>query len=357
MTFSPSQVQVGTTPAPIWGARAPGTSILIYNPDASNTVSVGGQSGISVGASNTLPLGPGQSVSLDGGDAIYACAPTGTAATVVIPGGAAFFLGLTAGNGQLALASIRSPDYVEGVSGWQMTRSGNLQANSATIRNGEIISGTQLYYSTNPGELGTLIFSISATSGTDPYGNDYYIGAVSYNGSHITTLIEGRIELVNEPGGAGFGIGADFGGDLTIFPLTVTSGNILLQAPVTATSGTPASPTLITTDTWHVAALAGSWTATQDLEYSLTSDGMVQLSGELVIPSSPADPATITTITGTAYHPGRTEHLIALENGGTPYVGTPHVCEVSTSGVVTVYGTLTAGSTLRIFGRYPLGTT
>src|SRR5438105_13955485 len=110
MPFTPSQVQVTTSPRPIWPGQG-GASILVYNPDAVNTVYLGGVSGISVGASNTLPLGPGQSVSLDGTHPIYACAPAGTAATVVIPGGAAFFLGLTQAQGQLAIDSLRSPNF------------------------------------------------------------------------------------------------------------------------------------------------------------------------------------------------------------------------------------------------------
>lgn len=163
MTFNPSQVKVTPAPAVIWGGRGDGGSILVYNPDPSNTVYVSGNSGITVGASNTLPLGPGQSVSLGDSDAIYACALAGTAPVIVIPGGAAFFLGLTQAQGQLALASIRSPDFVHGATGWSINKDGSAEFHDIIIPAGS--GGTVVTFgATAPGSpnVGDVWYNTSA---------------------------------------------------------------------------------------------------------------------------------------------------------------------------------------------------
>jgi hypothetical protein len=65
------------------------------------------------------------------------------------------------------------------VRGWQLTRAGHLEANDAVIRGGIIIGGTSLDYNGAPA-AGNLIMSDSATSGTDPYGNQYIGGLTTY---------------------------------------------------------------------------------------------------------------------------------------------------------------------------------
>lgn len=109
-------------------------------------------------------------------------------------------------------------------------------------------------------------------------------------------------------------------------------------------------------ETWHTAALSGSWTAVQAFEYALMPDNTVQVSAELTVPSTIVASSVLTTLSS-GYWPARTEHILGLENAGTPFTGIVHVVEVSTSGVVTVFGTVTSANTLRVFGRYPLGTT
>lgn len=181
MAFTPSQVQLSPSVKPIWGGQA-GASLLIYNPDAANTVYLGGVSGISVGALNTLPLGPGQSVVIDGSQAIYGTAPTGTAATVVIPGGAAFFLGLTQAQGALAIASIHSPNFAPGVAGWSFNKDGTFQATGGTI-----VGGNEYWYN-GPAGPGTLAFSIAGAPTVDQYGNSVLAGYVGYQATSAMQL-------------------------------------------------------------------------------------------------------------------------------------------------------------------------
>jgi len=97
MPYAPSQVQLGPVPVNIWGG-ANGVSVLVVNQDTINTVTVAYNTNITVGALNAVSLGPGQSVSLDGSERIYACAPAGSAPLAIIPGGSSFFQPTTLSN-------------------------------------------------------------------------------------------------------------------------------------------------------------------------------------------------------------------------------------------------------------------
>jgi len=80
----------------------------------------------------------------------------------------------------LRRAAIQSPNFVTTVSGWSINQDGSAEFNNVTIRNGQVISGTQLYYSSLPPVSGNLIASISTVSGTDSAGNAYLPGIVTY---------------------------------------------------------------------------------------------------------------------------------------------------------------------------------
>lgn len=66
--------------------------MLYSNPDASKTVYLGYVNAIKINGVNTIPLGPGQAIPIDGGTPVWAIGTTGTAATVVVPGGSNLFL-------------------------------------------------------------------------------------------------------------------------------------------------------------------------------------------------------------------------------------------------------------------------
>jgi hypothetical protein len=85
------------------------------------------------------------------------------------------------GNGNLIATSLQSPNYVAGVSGWQVTKTGDAEFNNVLVR-GEFY-GTSFFlndsgvffYNGTPGPT-TLLATIAAAAGTDPYGTTVYQG-------------------------------------------------------------------------------------------------------------------------------------------------------------------------------------
>ena len=105
---------------------------------------------------------------------VYAIAASATANLVVIPGGGSFFRGLTQGLGKLAIPAILSPDFATGVSGWSINKNGSAEFNNITIRNGEIISGVFLLYSSAIPAKGNLVVAFAPiAAGVDAVGNVY----------------------------------------------------------------------------------------------------------------------------------------------------------------------------------------
>lgn len=83
------------------------------------------------------------------------------------------------GGNTLRRAAIASPNFVTGISGWSINQDGSAEFNNVVIRNGQVVSGTALYYS-GPPALGNLVASVSAAAGTDTPGNHYLAGVASY---------------------------------------------------------------------------------------------------------------------------------------------------------------------------------
>ena len=106
------------------------------------------------------------------------------------------------GGTTLIRPAIQSPDYVAGESGWTINADGTAEFNDITIRGGETIGSDFLIYSGTPGP-GTLILSISGVGGTDPYGNTYGPGFMSYGTrlglQYISSILSGELFL-SQPG-------------------------------------------------------------------------------------------------------------------------------------------------------------
>jgi Right handed beta helix region len=94
---------------------------------------------------------------------------------------------LTGAQGTLVRAQIKSPNFsIADETGWAIMQNGDAYFFNVTAT-GEIIAtilvlqgaGTMLVYEGSPA-LGTLIYSDSGQGGTDPHGNVYLAGAVSY---------------------------------------------------------------------------------------------------------------------------------------------------------------------------------
>lgn len=93
---------------------------------------------------------------------------------------------LTAGT-VLVRSDIRSQNFVAGSAGWRVEANGNAEFNSVIIRGGTVISGLALYYNGTPA-LGNLVMSISATAGTDSFGNAYVAGVGVYGTADKVTV-------------------------------------------------------------------------------------------------------------------------------------------------------------------------
>jgi hypothetical protein len=98
------------------------------------------------------------------------------------------------GDTVLLRPAIQSPNYHSGSSGWSVNVDGSAEFNNVTIRGGETISSTDLYYSGTPA-AGNLVASISATGGTDQFGNVYEPGVITYDNASSTfaQLFEGNL--------------------------------------------------------------------------------------------------------------------------------------------------------------------
>jgi hypothetical protein len=93
---------------------------------------------------------------------------------------------LTAGT-VLVRSDVRSQNYVQGSAGWIIEADGDAEFNSVVIRGGQVVGGTALYYSGTPA-AGNLVMSISATAGTDSFGNAYTAGVGIYGTGRTLTV-------------------------------------------------------------------------------------------------------------------------------------------------------------------------
>lgn len=124
---------------------------------------------------------------------------------------AGFAHDIAGGSGDLVITSVQSPDYVAGVSGWQIRKDGSAEFNSLVIRgtfNGtDFVIGPagEFFYSGTPA-LGNLILSVARAAGTDAEGNAYLAGTVSYlPGSQYSAsaMAGGALSFYTAPTAAG----------------------------------------------------------------------------------------------------------------------------------------------------------
>ncbi len=254
-------------------------------------------------------------------------------------------------------------------------------------------------YNGAPGP-GTLIASIAATGGTDPYGNAYLQGvevqgggdnqivlypgvpAVVLNpdttkyiplwgriygqdqGAHGDIILESPINASGAPGMARLILaGQDSGGGQGAWFRFETTGTPTgyAQFNVPAVAADPTSSTVA--ETWHDMTLAsGQWSnpagAFFTCSYRLLPDGDVEIRGTPVFTGNGTtgltDPTTLATLPA-GYRPASLGGPVPLvPTGGTVTLTAnriPHV-RISTAGVVQVFGLTspaTAGVTANLF--------
>ena len=220
----------------------------------------------------------------------------------------------------LRRAAIQSPNYVTGSAGWAIKQDGSAEFNNVTIRGGQIVGGTALYYSGTPA-ANNLVASISAAAGTDAFGNAYFAGFTEYGKSGLTYY---AVNIAT-----GTGSGDTFGGTVQAFTgadMTAWTGQATLAlagssaAELTCsqlhirppgagagliTVGNPATPAI--NETWHDMTLLNSWSlgASGYAQYKLEINNRVSVRGANVIPGTvtggtsiwtpPANYAPVTT--------------------------------------------------------------
>lgn len=273
---------------------------------------------------------------------------------------------IAGGQGNLVATSFQSPNFVHDVSGWQVQKNGSAEFNNVTVRNGDIISGTSLYYSGTPA-AGNLVASISEAGGTDSFGNVYLAGFVTYLYSggvpvNAVSVFDNGVTFYVWSGvwDANSSISL-----VSAFVLGVGSA-FQVSGALTATGGTASSPSKIQTDT--IQSMAGSylnsWAAAAagtDLKWGLTPDAlggsnMVQMSGRLVNTTTITGGPSIIGAVGASYIPVRDEPIYAYAHAsGTPFAQVSgYVLVRAGSGDVEYFGSFSSSDTLEIAGRYPL---
>lgn len=90
----------------------------------------------------------------------------------------------------------KSENFLTGVSGWAIYANGDAEFNDVTIRGGVTEDSTFFLYNGTPGP-GTLIVALSATAGTDPFGNTYQAGITIENGGALTAIDGGGFLSLN----------------------------------------------------------------------------------------------------------------------------------------------------------------
>lgn len=156
---------------------------LVKNLDLTNIVYLGDTDSIkATDAQGVIPLYPNESFTVDGQRDLFAVNNNATAVTILtLSGGLTNFLGLTQGMGALAIASIFSPNFITGVSGWSINQNGNAEFNNLTIRGTffgldfELNSNGLFFYSGVPAN-GNLFMYWATADGTDEFGNTFFTG-------------------------------------------------------------------------------------------------------------------------------------------------------------------------------------
>lgn len=158
------------------------------------------------------------------------------------------------GGETLVRNAIQSQNYAAGSAGWSIQKNGSAEFNQITIRNGETVSSTDLYYNGTPA-AGNLIASISAVQGIDPFGNTYFPGICTYNGnsgsSTFVQLLNGElfcgIQSSNINSDAMLGYTTSSTLEKGTFPSAVlnapTNGTYTYTGTVVAAPGNDSTPT------------------------------------------------------------------------------------------------------------------
>jgi hypothetical protein len=244
---------------------------------------------------------------------------------------------LVGGGGGLVYPSIHSPGFVTGVTGWSINKNGTAEFNSLIIRNGTIISGLFLLYSSAIPAKGNLVVAFAPIAGgTDAVGNVYpqgfNWGVWNAGGAlvqHFGIDINGNISLANNTGKT-IMYGQSSDGTLIFYtPAGAGAGNLAIAiAPAAGTDpfgnvygiGMESVPSITTlgqfngqkfvafqpattnSETWHNATLnpanftVNAAYAPVGYQFEGINGGRVRLRGQVVLASNQGGATTIFTL-------------------------------------------------------------
>jgi hypothetical protein len=241
------------------------------------------------------------------------------------------------GGTTLVRKSIKSNPFVTGTTGWSVNKDGSAEFNNLVIRNGQIVSGTALYYNGTPAK-GSLFCAIAAAAGTDAFGNVYGQGfnvgvwsaTTGLQAQHFGIDLNGKVYVVNPSAKTVNFIDTLTGALLTYNSSGQSLGNLIVSiAPVAGTDSTGnAYPQGLNVTTGTISGTTFSGT-----------NFLINSSGSFFYSSTPAHGnliASITSASGTdgfsnAYYPGictyqhsgTTVTFISQIYNGQLQVGTP----------------------------------
>lgn len=201
---------------------------------------------------------------------------------------------LTAGT-VLVREQIQSQNYAEGSAGWVIKANGDAEFNDVVIRGGTVVSGLALYYDGTPA-LGNLIMSISATAGTDEFGNAYLAGIGVYGDENQITVLAASGAFAQLRASAPSGIADESApglvlaldpsegdlepGSVTVFDDTFTHG-IYLRTPSPV-----ADPDGVEGDDYAAIRMTGRYGTDPSIQLvagsTSTPDGFVSINGAIM---------------------------------------------------------------------------
>jgi hypothetical protein len=315
---SPIRISVGTRASVVWSGRpAQGIStLLLMNTDLNNTVCIGSEPNTMFNGDNTIPILPNGSLSVDPASAWWVVgAVTGSAPLVMVPNGQSNFLGITQGLGQLVIPSIRSPNFLAGVSGWQIAKDGSAEFNDLTIRgvfkgnNFVINSLGEFFYSGTPAFGNLILANVPDFVTDDGHGNQ-----VPFPGTNIYNTSNNTLTVINGGSTDYFTFATEAGPFIPSANMSYVSstGTLLLQA--LAANLVEISPAVMLPSGPTPSSSAGNSVLYSNPNGQLNViDGLDQTSyaterRSLVFNSSQTSSTTFTTVTGlsSAVSTGRT---------------------------------------------------
>jgi hypothetical protein len=258
----------------------------------------------------------------------------------------------------LRLPAIQSPNYAAGSDGWIIRQDGGAEFNSITIRGTTILSGSAgvFVYSGTPGP-GNPPTGWVTSAAADPFGNALPVagngqqdvnGYVAMLGSVLLMAVTGQASALagviqaSGPGEADVFSPLQTGGDVrAALSLKSKASNgglgpvvsVFNGAAFNSAAGTPANPTQVTTDGWHVVGAAGepayaanfgASAGDQAPRFRLEADLTVVLDGTAVTTAATGAVAAIFTLPA-GYRPAQRKRF---------------------AGVTSVSGYVTPGQTL-----------